>query len=95
MEKVLNTLRKTSTAKQQLISLSSSTYLYKLESAGFMHVDRLDKQVYKHLMMGRGKRLSQDLCNKIVALHNNGTGYQRISQLLNVPVAPLGSFIHK
>ncbi len=62
--------------KQQLISQSSSTsYRGKLESAWLVHVDRLEKdlptswmQVYKHLMMGRGKEL---LCNKTVVLHKN------------------------
>ncbi len=52
-------------------------------------------QVYKHLMMGRGKELSQDLHNKIVVLHKNGSGYRRISQLLNVPVSTIGSIIRK
>ncbi len=47
----------------------------KLESAWLVHVDRLEKglltswmQVYKHLMMGRGKEL---LCNNIIVLHKN------------------------
>ncbi len=39
----------------------------------------------------RGKELSQDLCNNIVEQHSNGTGYQWIYQLLDVPKAPLGS----
>ncbi len=51
-------------------------------------------QVYKHLLIGWGKDLSQDLCNKIVALHNNSTGYQQISQLLNVPESTIGAIIH-
>lgn len=46
-------------------------------------------------MMGRGKELSQDLRNKIVVLHKNGSGYRRISQLLNVPVSTIGSIIRK
>ncbi|XP_030635199.1 basement membrane-specific heparan sulfate proteoglycan core protein-like [Chanos chanos] len=33
----------------------------------------------KLLMMGRGKELSQDLCNEIVEQHSNGTGYQQIT----------------
>ncbi len=51
-------------------------------------------QVYKHLLIGWGKDLSQDLCNKIAVLHNNSTGYQWISQLLNVPESTIGAIIH-
>ncbi|KAJ8261442.1 hypothetical protein COCON_G00171650, partial [Conger conger] len=49
----------------------------------------------KHLMMGKSKELSRDLCNQIVAKHENGIGYRRISQLLNLPVSTIGGIIRK
>ena len=46
-------------------------------------------------MMGKSKELSQDLRNQIVAKHENGIGYRRISQLLNLPVSTIGGIIRK
>lgn len=46
-------------------------------------------------MMGKSKELSQDLRNLIVARHNDGIGYRRISKLLNVPVSTVGAIIRK
>ena len=45
--------------------------------------------------MGKSKELSQDLRNQIVAKHENGIGYRRISQLLNLPVSTIGGIIRK
>src|SRR4029434_3895120 len=46
-------------------------------------------------MMGKGKELSQDLCNLIVAKQTDGIGYRHISKLLNVPVSTVGAIIRK
>ncbi|KAJ8364841.1 hypothetical protein SKAU_G00136720 [Synaphobranchus kaupii] len=45
--------------------------------------------------MGKSKELSQDLRNQIVAKHENGIGYRRISQLLNLLVSSIGGIIRK
>lgn len=46
-------------------------------------------------MMGKSKELSQDLHNLIVAKHNDGIGYRRMSKLLKVPVSTVGAIIQK
>jgi len=46
-------------------------------------------------MMGKSKKLSQDLHNLIVAKHTDGIGYRRISILLNVPMSTVGAIIWK
>ncbi|XDV34431.1 hypothetical protein PO909_004589, partial [Leuciscus waleckii] len=46
-------------------------------------------------MMSKSKELSQDLCNLIVAKHNDGIGYRCHSKLLNGPVCTFGAIIRK
>ncbi|KAF2357977.1 Alpha/beta hydrolase fold-1 [Trinorchestia longiramus] len=45
--------------------------------------------------MGKNKDISQDLCERIVELHNQGLGYRKISAQLCVPIASVGTIIRK
>ncbi|KAF2364436.1 Transposase Tc1-like [Trinorchestia longiramus] len=45
--------------------------------------------------MGKNKDISQDLRERIEELHNEGFGYRKISALLWVPIASVGTIIRK
>ncbi|KAF2357347.1 Transposase Tc1-like [Trinorchestia longiramus] len=45
--------------------------------------------------MGKNKDISQDLCERIVELHNEGLGHRKISAPLCVPIASVRTIIRK
>ena len=69
---------------------------YKWISAGSVQTDHYKMVSHKkHLMTGKSKALSQDLCNPVAAKHTDGTGYQRVCKCPNNPVSTVGAIIRK
>lgn len=73
-----------------------------MRTRGFVFVDRFvlllllwKCKLTNHLLMRRGKELSQDLHNEMTEQHSNGTGSQQISQLRNVPRSSIMTMICK